>query len=161
MRLRVVLLAGFLLVAAGWAALPGQSVPDFRLADATGKVVTLKDLKGKPAVVTFWATWCNVCKSELPRLHALAKEFKLNYYTLSPSDTTEAALEYMKQFPAFVPLVALKGGDTPRTVEARWQVFGQPVTFVLDAEGKVVARFVGRVELASFKDALELAGVQL
>ncbi|WP_308629381.1 TlpA disulfide reductase family protein [Meiothermus granaticius] len=39
------------------------------LADAAGKSYTLASFKGKPLVITFWASWCPICKAEFPKLH--------------------------------------------------------------------------------------------
>ncbi len=56
----------------------GEKAPDFKLKDVmTGKVVTLSEFKGKKVVmVEFWATWCDICKREMPNLVRLYSEWK-------------------------------------------------------------------------------------
>jgi thiol-disulfide isomerase/thioredoxin len=153
-------LGGLVLLATALAINPGEVVPAFRLSDPGGKSFTLAELKGKPSVITFWATWCPICKTEMPKLHALAQELKLRFYVISPTDTDKLALDHMKQFPGFIPLVSLKGGDTPKMLADRWRVVGQPVTLVLDAEGKVVGYHPGRADMQALRDDLALVGIE-
>jgi peroxiredoxin len=55
----------------------GQQAPDFTLQDLEGKTWKLSDLKGKKIVmIDFWATWCNICKREMPILEKVYKEYK-------------------------------------------------------------------------------------
>ncbi|MFD1733714.1 peroxiredoxin family protein [Deinococcus malanensis] len=61
MQKRITLLL-FLMSGLASAVRPGDVAPDFTLNDATGKRVTLSSLRGQPVVLTFWATWCLVCK---------------------------------------------------------------------------------------------------
>jgi thiol-disulfide isomerase/thioredoxin len=48
---------------------------NFTLQDLQGKSWTLKDLRGKVALVNFWATWCPPCRKEMPDLEALSKRY--------------------------------------------------------------------------------------
>lgn len=56
----------------------GEKAPDFRLKDVmTGKTVTLSEFAGKKVVMLeFWATWCDICKREMPNLVKLHNEWK-------------------------------------------------------------------------------------
>jgi cytochrome c biogenesis protein CcmG/thiol:disulfide interchange protein DsbE len=55
----------------------GQPAPDFALKDIDGKTWKLSDLRGKKVVmIDFWATWCNICKREMPILQKVYQEYK-------------------------------------------------------------------------------------
>jgi peroxiredoxin len=55
----------------------GAVAPDFTLKDIDGKSWKLSDLKGKKIVmIDFWATWCNICKREMPVLQRVYQEYK-------------------------------------------------------------------------------------
>lgn len=146
---------------AAWAAKPGEMAPDFRLVDAGGTPYTLASFKGKPVVITFWASWCPVCKAEFPKLHRLAQEYRdVPFVVISrePRDSAQVVLAYMKAYPAFLPLLAASGGDTPAAVAARFRVLGQPWTFVLDGDGRIVNLYAGQVGVEAIRDDLALAG---
>ncbi len=156
------LVLGFLLLLAPVLALaPGQPLPDFALLTPKGEVITPRTMK-KPAVLVFWASWCPVCRAEFPSLHRVAEETGVPFYVISrePKDTKEVVLDYMKAHPRFIPLLA-SDRDQPHRVAERFKVLGQPWTFVIDQEGKVVALFAGRAGREALLDALLLAGVDL
>ncbi|GIW34198.1 TlpA disulfide reductase family protein [Meiothermus sp.] len=155
-------LAILALLAIVLAASPGQMAPDFRLRDASGKAYSLASFKGRPVVITFWASWCPVCRAEFPKLHQLAQEYKVPFVVISrePRDTEQVVRDYMKNYPRFLPLLAQPGGDNPVAVANRYKVLGQPWTFVLDGEGKIVNLYAGKVEVESLKDDLALAGYE-
>jgi len=48
--------------------------PDFTAVDHEGKPVKLSDFRGKVVLLNFWASWCNVCKTEKPSLEKMAAE---------------------------------------------------------------------------------------
>src|ERR1700731_3929005 len=75
MKLRFAL-AG-LLVIAGLALAAGQTPApkDPELIDTQGYQKLLQQYKGKPLLVTFWATWCEPCRDEYPMLNELAKQY--------------------------------------------------------------------------------------
>jgi len=56
----------------------GEKAPDFRMKDVmTGKTVTLSEFAGKKVVMLeFWATWCDICKREMPNLVKLNNAWK-------------------------------------------------------------------------------------
>jgi len=56
----------------------GKSAYDFSLPDTTGKIVSMKDFKGKVILIDVWATWCGPCKAQFPFLKAIEEEYHDN-----------------------------------------------------------------------------------
>src|SRR5688572_653120 len=55
---------------------PLQTAPPFSVRTFEGKVVRLTDLRGKPVVLDFWATWCRPCRASMPHLDAVQKRYE-------------------------------------------------------------------------------------
>ena len=53
---------------------PPRPAPEIAVRSRSGETVRLADLKGRPVLINFWATWCAPCVSEMPALDALAAE---------------------------------------------------------------------------------------
>jgi peroxiredoxin len=45
-----------------------KEAPNFSLTSLDGRTICLNDLRGKPIILVFWATWCETCRDELPAL---------------------------------------------------------------------------------------------
>jgi cytochrome c biogenesis protein CcmG, thiol:disulfide interchange protein DsbE len=133
----------------------GDIAPDFQLSNANGETVTRPSLEGGPVVITFWATWCGICISELPQLRQLA-DSGVPVYLISETDRSEDVLTFLNDYKltSFQPLLSLQDGDSTKAVASRWQVYGQPVTFVLDTKGNIAANFMGYVSLEDLQAAL-------
>jgi thiol-disulfide isomerase/thioredoxin len=63
---------------AGDTAWIGKSSYDFTLPDTNGRMVSMKDFKGKVIIIDVWATWCGPCKGEIPYMKAIEEEYRNN-----------------------------------------------------------------------------------
>jgi len=120
--------------------------PDFNLMGMDGETHTLEDLKGKFVLVNFWATWCNPCKVEMPlleKLHQTLKSEKFTVLGLHVGPGPENIEEFKKLMPISFPIYV------DMDLEVNWGVPGLPTTFLMDPEGKLIYRAVGKREFAS------------
>ena len=120
--------------------------PDFNLMGMDGDTHTLEDLKGKFVLVNFWATWCNPCKVEMPlleKLHQTLKSEKFTVLGLHVGPGPENIEEFKKLMPISFPIYV------DMDLEVNWGVPGLPTTFLMNPEGKLIYRAVGKREFAS------------
>lgn len=135
-----------------------QQQANFSLTDLQGKTWTLKDLRGQVVLVNFWATWCPPCRSEMPDLDALYKEFKdQGFVVLAISDEeAEKVRPYIEQHHYTYPILL----DSGRKVNESFSIEGIPKSFVYNREGKLVAQSIDMRTRRQFLEMLAQAGLK-
>ena len=106
--------------------------------------VNLTELRGTPLVINFWASWCDPCRAEAPRLERSwrsAKSRGVLFVGLNQKDTREDARDFIRSFGLTFPHVRDPGNGTARA----WGVTGLPETFFIDGGGRVVSHVIGVV----------------
>lgn len=135
-------------------AAPAVVLPPLEGLMAAGQPVPGLDvaaLKGKPALVNIWASWCAPCRQEHPLLMELAKDPRFTLTGLNYKDTPENARRFLGQYG--LPYEAV-GVDPRGRAAIDWGVYGVPETFVLDRDGNIVHKFVGPLTPAVVNDTL-------
>lgn len=117
-----------------------KEAPSFDLAGLRGKGVSLAELKGKPVVINFFASWCLPCREEHPLLMHLAHDDHVPLYGIDYKDDPAAANRLLAQLGD--PYRSI-GMDTQGKVGLNFGVYGVPETYVLDKTGHIRKRFVG------------------
>jgi len=133
--------------ALAWTQGPPAAAPPLVFSNADGHSLTLADYKGHVLVVNVWATWCGPCAEELPSLGMLAERIKPFGGLVLPIaiDTDGAAA--VKPFFASrkihnLPVLLDPQGHSLDVLDTD----GVPVTIVLDADGRMVARLDGAAD---------------
>lgn len=143
-----VLLVGILVLALGKdpqkidSPLVGRPAPPFALRDiSTGQVVDLQQLRGRPVVVNFWATWCRPCYDEHPVLVANARRLMpaVQFLGVVFEDTEENINRFLRQRGTAYPTLVDEKGKT----SIAYGVGGVPETFFLNPAGVIVAKYNG------------------
>lgn len=121
-----------------------QEAPDFTIKDTDGKVMSLKDFRGKVVILHFWATWCKPCKEEFPLFEKMYQRFKDNDIVFLPiaidaKATQEDIDAFAKGLGARFLVYLAKPGNVPD----RYWTWGVPVTYFLDRNGWIIGRAIG------------------
>ena len=119
--------------------------PNFKLKDPADREVELKQFRGKPVLLNFWATWCIPCREEMPELETLYRENRskgLVVLAVSVDDERFAKdiPEFLKEgdpgVGAYTFPVAL---DLKQEVLKQYKLLGVPQSFFIDAAGVIRA----------------------
>jgi thiol-disulfide isomerase/thioredoxin len=122
--------------------------PAFELADITGRTWRLADLKGRAALLNFWASWCEPCRAEMPTLQQLADLYgadKLLVLAINFKEPAARALQFAKKTGVTLPVLLDIDGKTA----VRWGVKVFPTTLMIDNRGRARQRVMGEVDWTS------------
>jgi cytochrome c biogenesis protein CcmG, thiol:disulfide interchange protein DsbE len=149
--LPILLLAGWATLLVAEQAAPGarigEAAPDFALADLDGQPVSLADLRGRPVIVNFWASWCAPCVEEFPLLARALDEHAadgLAIVGIVYRDRSEDARAFMDRMGARWPAAI----DPGEVVAGSYGVFGPPESFFINRDGIVAGRQIGQLSAA-------------
>jgi cytochrome c biogenesis protein CcmG/thiol:disulfide interchange protein DsbE len=110
--------------------------PDFMLTLFDGGQLSLAELRGRPVVLNFWASWCDPCKDEAPLLEAAWRRYKeqgLMMVGVDYLDQEPAARAYLQEFQITYP----NGPDLGSRIARRYFIRGVPETFFIDPDGQI------------------------
>jgi glutathione peroxidase-family protein len=131
--------------ASAMATLPA-TVLDAELKAVNGAPIKLANYSGKVLVINLWATWCGPCRSEIPELVKLYREFRpqgLEIVGLS-TENPEASAEGVRQFVSDFSMNYRVGWATADVALALMNNRNAiPQSFVISRDGRVLTRFVG------------------
>ncbi len=122
----------------------GKSAPTFDLPTVSGTPprMTERDLRGKPVLVNFFASWCADCQVEHPLLMQLA----------SRGGVKLVGIDYKDEKSDLQPWLASHGdpyqfilSDIDGKTGIDWGVYGVPETFVVGADGTILYKQIGAV----------------
>lgn len=111
-----------------------------REALVDGKI-SLRELRGYPVVINFWASWCKPCEEEAPILAASARAHagRVAFLGIDIQDFTGDARKFLKRYEANYVSVR----DSSSRSYSAYGLTGVPETFYLDREGRAVAHSLG------------------
>ena len=112
------------------------------LPQLDGQPLRLSSYRGKVVLLDFWATWCDPCREETPHFVELQQKYAdrgLQIIGVSMDDSVEPVREFYQQF----HIELSRGDGDAKTGEAYGGVLGLPITFLMDRDGRIVAKHMG------------------
>ena len=135
--LETVALIALLLAVNAWHTrdAPSGPAPAFAGTLLDGTHASLVDLRGRPALLHFWATWCPICGLEQGTIDALARDYPVLGVAMDEAPAEEI-IDYMKEKAVDYPVIH----DRDLSISRQYAIRGVPTSYILDADGNI--RFV-------------------
>jgi peroxiredoxin len=116
--------------------------PSFDLSGPGGERYNLEDMRGKPIIVNFWATWCPPCRKEMPsmqRAWEVLKKEDIAMLAVNVGEDSDLIFAFTAEYPVEFPLLM----DKTSEVVSAWKVRGLPTTYVVNPAGQIVYQAIG------------------
>ena len=122
----------------------GDPAPGFAATTLDGAPVTGDDLLGAPYMLNIWATWCAPCRKEMPELQELhdayaGQGFRVVGVSVDDKGSADLIGEFTEELQIGFPIFH----DPSWEIVDAYFLLGLPGTFLVDAEGMVVRRWMG------------------
>lgn len=116
----------------------GKPMPDFKRLDSTGHEISLNALKGKPALLVFWASWCGPCMQEAPNIKSVYEEFKAKGFQVLGINKDDSPVA-MERAVDRVGLPWPQHQDLDDSLSLQFGAASLPTIYLIDANGNLAA----------------------
>jgi thiol-disulfide isomerase/thioredoxin len=161
LRLALVGLLGMAGLALATAQTPAAKDPE--LIDTQGYQKLLQQYKGKPLLVTFWATWCEPCRDEYPMLNELAKQYapqglKVVGVSLDQDGDLILMRRFLARYKPIFPNYRKKKGEEDAFVQAVLPGWNGsiPASVFYAKDGQQIGHFVGAGDHDTYEAAIKM-----
>ena len=136
----------------------GKTAPELAGIDLEGKPLALAEYRGKVVMVSFWAHWCGPCMAFVPHERDLVQLYEGKSFVLLGVNGDEPDKELLeKTKKANVTWRSIQ--NQPEAAKTRhsdeWNVITWPTIYLIDAQGVIRKKWVGRVDPRMLDAAVE------
>lgn len=117
--------------------------PDFNVPALNAGRIGLRDQRGHPVFLNFWATWCKPCEVEMPAMERLYRRYKDRGFTIIAISIDTAPPSTVAAFVKNLGLTFPIGLDPKLEVADRYTVRALPSSFLIDKDGNTVGIAIG------------------
>ena len=134
----------------------GDLAPGFTASTLDGETITLDELRGKPVVLNFWATWCGACRYQMPFLQAAFEEkgHDMEFIGINLRESSDKVRQVV-EYEGVGYTIVLDGNGA---IANSYNIRPIPVTFFIDEQGVIkyirIGAFMSQAELMAVLDDL-------
>ena len=149
--LRVTAAALALLVLAPVAA-EARHAPSFSVRTLEGKSLRLSELKNRPLIVDFWATWCGPCRASMPHLSSMQSRYGKQGLAVIGMSVDDGGPENVRKFANKLGVKFTLAMADDEILDAYGPIRSIPTTFFINRKGDIVRRVVGYIDGETMDD---------
>lgn len=140
------------------ADMTGQHAPEFALPGLNGRTQRLANFRDRVVLIDFWATWCRPCRTELPVVEKLYRQYRDRGLVVLAITTEKEKVTagFIRKNDYTFPVLIDEQGDA----HDKYRVHSIPVIVVVGRDGIIAAHFVGVRDEDDLVDAIKRAGIQ-
>ena len=123
-----------------------RQAPSFSVKTLDGKPLRLADLRKRPVIVDFWATWCGPCRASMPHLSTMQTRYEKQGLTVIGLSVDENGPQGVRRFASKLGVkfpLAMANDDV---LDAYGPIRSIPTTFFINRNGDIVRRVVGYID---------------
>lgn len=135
----------------------GAPAPDFELDSLSGERIRLRDLRGEPVLLNFWATWCGPCRQEMPEIQARSEKFEGQFHVVAVN--FDEPRDQVQSFVDELGLTFTVVLDPGAKIQKLYRIRGYPTSYFVDAEGILQIQHIGIMTGGQLDDYLVQFGL--
>ena len=120
--------------------------PAFAIRTLDGKLVRLTELRGRPVVLDFWATWCVPCRATMPQLDTLQIRYRDQGLVVLGLALDDDAPHEVRRFAGRFGIRFPMALADERVLDLYGPIRAIPTTYYIDRRGEIVRRVVGSID---------------
>lgn len=129
-----------------------RPAPAFSVRTLEGKPLRLSDLRKRPVIVDFWATWCGPCRASMPHLSAMQTRYGKDGLAVIGLSVDEQGPQRVKRFASQLGVRFTLAMANDEVLDAYGPIRSIPTTFFINREGQIVRRVVGYIDGDTMED---------
>ena len=133
-----------------------HAAPDFGLPSLERTFVRRDDLSGQVVLLTFWATWCQPCRAELPVLDAIQRAYatsqRFTVIGINLEENSAVVQGFAQELHLTFPILLDADGHVTRD---SYNVRTLPMSFIIDRDGRIRDQWVGAISREAMLSRLE------
>jgi len=129
-----------------------RQAPAFTVKTLEGKPLKLADLRKRPVIVDFWATWCQPCRASMPHLSAMQTRYQKQGLAVIGMSVDETGAQSVKKYASGLGLKFTLAMANDEVLDAYGPIRSIPTTFFINRKGDIVRRVVGYIDGETMED---------
>ena len=133
-------------------AASARQAPSFNVRTLEGRPLRLAELRNKPVIVDFWATWCGPCRASMPHLSSMQSRYQKQGLTVIGMSVDDGGPANVRKYANHLGVKFTLAMANDDVLDAYGPIRSIPTTFFINRKGDIVRRVVGYIDGETMED---------